>query len=72
MPRNDSRWSRGLVGTITLWVASQPNPWVIRKEKLAAAIRIIWDIMFPEIRYSVTLDGSIMGIVSSWLGLKCR
>jgi len=34
IPCNDSRWSRGLVGTITLWAGAQPNVWVIPEESL--------------------------------------
>lgn len=63
VPSNDSRWSRGLVGTMTLWTTLQPNPWVIPEENLVAAIQVIWNIVFPEIKYRVSLDGSVMGIV---------
>lgn len=65
MPSNGNRWSHGLVGTITLWAALQPNPWVIPEEKLAATIQVVWDIVFPEIKYWVVLDSSVMGIVSA-------
>ena len=57
VPSNDSRWSCSLVS------ASQPNPWVIPEENLTAAIQVIWNIVFPEIKYRVSLDGSVMGIV---------
>ncbi|KAG8216398.1 hypothetical protein J3R82DRAFT_6502 [Butyriboletus roseoflavus] len=40
-----------------------PNPWVIPEEKLAAAIQVVWDIVFPEIKYRVALDGSVMSIM---------
>ena len=63
VPSNDSRWSCGLVSTMTLWTASQPNPWVIPEESLVAAIQVIWNIVFLEIKYRVLLNGSVMGIV---------
>ena len=34
VPSNDSRWSCGLVGMITLWASAQPNVWVIPEELL--------------------------------------
>ena len=65
VPSNDSRWSRGLVGTITLWAGAQPNVWVIPEELLVAAVQAVWDIVFPHVKYRVTADGSVIGIVSS-------
>ena len=65
IPSNDSRWSRGLVGTITLWAGAQPNVWVIPEESLVAAVQVVWDVVFPRVKYRVTADGSVIAIVSS-------
>ena len=65
VPSNDSRWTRGLVGMITLWAGAQPNVWVIPEESLVAAVQVVWDIVFPHVKYRVTADSSVIGIVSS-------
>ena len=65
LPCNDSRWSHRLVGTITLWAGAQPNIWVIPEELLVAAVQVVWDVVFPHVKYRVTADSSVIAIVSS-------
>jgi len=65
VPSNDSRWSCRLVGTITLWAGTQPNVWAIPEESLVVVMQIVWDVVFPHVKYRVTADSSVIGIVSS-------
>jgi len=48
-----------------LWAGAQPNVWVIPEELLVAAVQVVWDVVFPHVKYRVTADGSAMAIVSS-------
>ncbi|KAI6036963.1 hypothetical protein PISMIDRAFT_108813 [Pisolithus microcarpus 441] len=67
VPSNDSRWSRRLVGTVTLWAGAQPNVWVIPEESLVATVQIVWNTVFPHVKYRVTPDGSVMAIIQQRL-----
>ncbi|KAG6374998.1 hypothetical protein JVT61DRAFT_3773 [Boletus reticuloceps] len=42
---SDQRWSRGVIGTLTLWCGSQPN------EVFVAALQDIFNNVYPGIKY---------------------
>ncbi|KIJ67661.1 hypothetical protein HYDPIDRAFT_165537 [Hydnomerulius pinastri MD-312] len=58
----DNRWSRGVIATITLWCSVQPNVWSIPEEQMAPALQVIFDNVYPGIKYRVTPAGSIFAI----------
>ncbi|KIJ62071.1 hypothetical protein HYDPIDRAFT_30622 [Hydnomerulius pinastri MD-312] len=59
---SDHRWSRGVIATLTLWCGVQPNIWSIPEEEFAAALQIIFDIVYPNVKYRVTTVGSVHAV----------
>lgn len=63
----DNRWSHGVIATMTLWCSTQPNPWTIPEEKMAPALQIIFNNVYPNVKYHVTPSGSVFAIVSDFV-----
>ncbi|KAG6371432.1 hypothetical protein JVT61DRAFT_9445 [Boletus reticuloceps] len=63
---SDYRWSRGVIGTLTLWCGTQPNIWVIPNEPFAAALQDIFNVIHPGIKYHVTTNCSALQRISEW------
>jgi len=67
----DSHWSRTFISTITLWCSTQSNMWNIPNEELAAALQVIFDTVYPNIKYRVTTTGSVFSVVSLLIPRWC-
>ncbi|EGN93688.1 hypothetical protein SERLA73DRAFT_156243 [Serpula lacrymans var. lacrymans S7.3] len=66
------RWHSVFVPTYEKWAASQKNPWSIEDSKAIPAMQAIWDVIFPDIPYTITPNGPVYRIlgqrVSEWRG----
>ncbi|KAI6097638.1 hypothetical protein EV401DRAFT_1895469 [Pisolithus croceorrhizus] len=47
--------------------SAQPNVWVIPEESLVATVQMVWNTVFPHVKYRVTPDGSVMAIIQQCL-----
>ncbi|KIJ10191.1 hypothetical protein PAXINDRAFT_16761 [Paxillus involutus ATCC 200175] len=67
---SDSRWSHGVIAMIMLWCSVQPNMWSIPEEDMVTALQVIFDTVYPGIKYRVNPAGSVFVIglqqVSEW------
>jgi len=59
----DQRWSKTFLPTVYLWAGSQPDIWQISDAALLEALVHIFDAIYTDFRYTVTLQGSVFGIV---------
>jgi hypothetical protein len=61
----DGRWPKVFLPTIYLWAGSQPNLWNISDDALLEAINHIFQVVYPEVKYAPSLQGSVFGVVCS-------
>ncbi|EGN94013.1 hypothetical protein SERLA73DRAFT_78388 [Serpula lacrymans var. lacrymans S7.3] len=57
------RWRSVFVPTYEKWAASQKNPWSIEDSKAIPAMQAIWDIIFPNIPYTITPNSPVYCIL---------
>jgi len=62
----DARWPKTFLPTIYLWAGSQPNLWNISDDGLLEAINTVFEVVYPDVEYIPTLQGSVFGIVCSF------
>ena len=60
----DSRWSKSFISTVTLWCSTRPNVWNIPDEELTVALQLVFNAVYPDIKYCVTITGSVFSVVS--------
>lgn len=61
---SDQRWSRNVIGTLTLWCGTQPNVWSIPDQDFTKALQTIFDTVYPEVEYQVNLHGAVHAVVN--------
>ncbi|KAG2745187.1 hypothetical protein P692DRAFT_20742294, partial [Suillus brevipes Sb2] len=66
-PCQDLRWSKTFLPTIFLWAGGQPNLWSIDDESLIVAIRATFKVVYPEVEYTPTIQGSVFGVTNQRL-----
>ena len=57
-------WRRSFVFTYMQYVGSLPNPWDIPSKLACEKMQLIWDAVFPDIEYNVTITSTVYHIVS--------
>ncbi|KAG1796938.1 uncharacterized protein HD556DRAFT_1441116 [Suillus plorans] len=63
----DGRWPKVFLLTIYLWAGSQPNLWNISDDALLEAINHIFQVVYPEVKYAPSLQGSVFGVTNQCL-----
>ncbi|KAG1902158.1 uncharacterized protein F5891DRAFT_978876 [Suillus fuscotomentosus] len=63
----DRRWPKVFLPTIYLWAGSQPNLWNISDDALLEAINHIFQVVYPEVKYAPSLQGSVFGVTNQRL-----
>ncbi|KAG1849620.1 hypothetical protein C8R48DRAFT_677043 [Suillus tomentosus] len=63
----DGRWPKVFLPTIYLWAGSQPNLWNISDDALLEAINHIFQVVYPEVKYAPSLQGSVFGVTNQRL-----
>ncbi|KAH7911268.1 hypothetical protein BJ138DRAFT_945507 [Hygrophoropsis aurantiaca] len=63
---SDPRWLQGFMNTVILWAGSQRG-WKIPKSTLVKVLQKIFDAVFPEINYKVTLKGPVLKLATQHL-----
>lgn len=61
---SDQRWSRNVIGTLTLWCGTQPNVWNIPDQDFVDALQVIFDAIYPEVDHQVSLHGAVHAVVN--------
>jgi len=59
----DQRWSKIFLPTVLLWAGSQSDVWQISDSALLSAMQDIFDVVYPDLKYTVTFQGSVFGVV---------
>ena len=67
---SDQRWSRSVIGTLTLWCGTQPDIWVILDEAFVKALQDIFKAVYPESKHRVVINGAVHAMVRALLE-KC-
>jgi hypothetical protein len=62
-------WRRAFIPSYIRYVASLKNPWVINDDDAVGAMKLIWDVIYPTLPYTITSKTSVFYIVSSPLGM---
>lgn len=57
-------WRRSFVSTYMQFVGSSANPWDIPPKLACEKMQLIWDAVFPDIKYDVTSTSTVYHIVS--------
>ena len=55
---------KAFLNTAVLWAGSQDNLWEISEHEMADALQEIFDVVYPDVPYKVTINGSVFAIVS--------
>ena len=56
-------WRRSFVATYMQYVGSSPNPWDIPAKLACEKMQLIWDAVFPNIKYKVTSTSAVYFLV---------
>lgn len=59
----DHRWTTAFMDTAILWAGGQPNIWSIPDETLATALQEIFNAVYPDVQYEVTVHSAVFGVV---------
>jgi hypothetical protein len=67
-PRAVARWSSVFVPTLISAIGDQDEVWgwVESETTLCATMQDTWDVVYEDIPHTVTIDGPVMAIVSSF------
>jgi hypothetical protein len=60
----DQWWPKHFLPTVYLWAGSQDDLWQFTDAPLVDALQHIFDVVYPDLRYKVTAQGSVFGVVS--------
>ncbi|KAG2135311.1 hypothetical protein DEU56DRAFT_949263 [Suillus clintonianus] len=63
----DGQWPKVFLPTIYLWAGSQPSLWNISDDALLEAIQHTFDVVYPEVEYTPTVQGSVFGVTNQRL-----
>jgi len=56
-------WHLKFIPTFLWWVAKQLEPWNLDDNDVINSLRQIWDILYPNIVYTVEQKGAIVAMV---------
>lgn len=59
----DQRWPKHFLSTLYLWAGSQNDLWQFADTSLVEALQCIFDVVYPDLQYKVTAQGSVFGVV---------
>ena len=57
-------WRSAFISTYMQFVATQPNPWEVPAKLACEKMQLIWDAIFPDIEYTVTVTSAVYLLVS--------
>lgn len=61
---NKDRWHRKFIPTFLWWVAKQSDPWNLDDDEVVVALQLIWDVIYPNIAYTVEQKGAVVAVVT--------
>lgn len=59
----DAHWSCSFIPTAMLWCSVQCDIWSIAKDELAAALQVIFNMVYPGVKYRVMTASSVFTVV---------
>ncbi|KAG2347029.1 hypothetical protein BDR05DRAFT_996814 [Suillus weaverae] len=65
------KWARDFLPMVFLWLSTQEELWVIANIKLLMACKEIFKVVYPDIRYNVSVSGSVFGVVTQRVSEWC-
>ncbi|KAG1806709.1 uncharacterized protein HD556DRAFT_1303115 [Suillus plorans] len=63
----DQRWPKHFLSTLYLWAGSQNDLWQFADTSLVEALQCIFDVIYPDLQYKVTAQGSVFGVATQRL-----
>ncbi|KAG1805293.1 hypothetical protein EV424DRAFT_1579442 [Suillus variegatus] len=63
----DQRWPKHFLSTLYLWAGSQNDLWQFADTSLVEALQCIFDVVYPDLQYKVTAQGSVFGVATQHL-----
>ncbi|KAG1864576.1 hypothetical protein C8R48DRAFT_773092 [Suillus tomentosus] len=63
----DQRWPKHFLSTLYLWAGSQNGLWQFADTSLVEALQCIFDVVYPDLQYKVTAQGSVFGVATQHL-----
>ncbi|KAG1827930.1 hypothetical protein EV424DRAFT_1643064 [Suillus variegatus] len=63
----DQRWPKHFLSTLYLWAGSQNDLWQFADTSLVEALQCIFDVVYPDLQYKVTTQGSVFGVATQHL-----
>ncbi|KAG2102288.1 uncharacterized protein F5147DRAFT_655119 [Suillus discolor] len=63
----DQRWPKHFLSTLYLWAGSQNDLWQFADTSLVEVLQCIFDVMYPDLQYKVTAQGSVFGVATQRL-----
>ncbi|KAG2029603.1 hypothetical protein BDR03DRAFT_987648 [Suillus americanus] len=63
----DQQWPKHFLTTLYLWAGSQDNLWQFPDAPLVEALQCILDVVYPDLNYKVTAQGSVFGVATQRL-----
>ncbi|KIK49404.1 hypothetical protein CY34DRAFT_45482, partial [Suillus luteus UH-Slu-Lm8-n1] len=63
----DSKWVKAFLSTAVLWARSQPNPWEMSESVMADALQDIFDVLYPNVKYTVNPNSAVFTVMQQRL-----
>jgi hypothetical protein len=57
-------WHRKFIPTFLWWVAKHSDPWNLDDNDVVIALQQIWDVIYPNIEYTVEQKGAVVAVVT--------
>ncbi|KAG1729897.1 hypothetical protein EDB19DRAFT_1913139 [Suillus lakei] len=67
----DQWWPKHFLTTLYLWAGSQDDLWQFTDISLVEALQCIFNVMYPDLKYKVTAQGSVFGVATQHLAEWC-
>ncbi|KAG2159112.1 uncharacterized protein EDB93DRAFT_1100137 [Suillus bovinus] len=63
----DQWWPKHFLSTLYLWASSQNDLWQFADTSLVEVLQSIFDVVYPDLQYKVTAQGSVFGVATQRL-----
>ncbi|KAG2040056.1 hypothetical protein BDR03DRAFT_980373 [Suillus americanus] len=63
----DQWWPKHFLSTLYLWAGSQNDLWQFADNSLVEVLQCIFDVVYPDLQYKLTIQGSVFGVATQHL-----
>ncbi|KAG2336374.1 hypothetical protein BDR05DRAFT_1005942 [Suillus weaverae] len=67
----DQWWPKHFLSTLYLWAGGQNDLWQFADNSLVDPLQCIFDVVYPDLQYKVTAQGSVFGVATQHLAEWC-